>query len=118
MPKQGKVWGETEEIYNNGTISINVLEIKKGGFSSEHQHGRKVNMFHVISGRLEIDQWPGVSEGEKPDMTVLEAGQQTLIPIGAWHGFKALEDTLCLEIYAVRLIGEDIARRTHGGMEN
>ena len=77
-----------------------------------------MNMFHVIDGRLEISQWLGVSEGEKPDVTVLEAGQSTIIPIGVWHKFKALENTVCLEVYSVQFTGPDIHRRTQGGREN
>lgn len=113
--KQGKVWGVTEEIFNNGTISVNILLIQKGGFCSEHQHAQKENLFFVISGALEISQWAGCSEGERPDVTRLGPGQSTTIPVGAWHKFKALEDTYCIEIYAVRFNGEDIRRRTQGG---
>src|SRR4030042_534928 len=115
--KQGKVWGETEEIFNNGTISVNHLWIAKGGYCSEHQHSRKSNLFHVISGILEITQWPGSSEGEKPDVTILGPDQQAAVPVGIWHKFRALENTRCLEIYAVRFSDEDITRRNHGGRE-
>ena len=116
MSKQGKIWGETEEIYNNGILSVNVLHVKKGGFCSEHQHARKSNLFHIVSGRLQIVQWQGCTEGEAPDATVAVSGESTAIPAGVWHQFEALEDTLCLEIYEVRFSGDDITRRTHGGM--
>lgn len=116
MAKQGKVWGMTEEILNNGSISVNVLQIKRDGFCSEHQHSQKINMFHVISGRLEISQWNGCSEGEMADVTVLESGQSTIVPMGVWHMFRAIEDTLCIECYAVKFSGEDIIRRTRGGI--
>lgn len=117
MAKQGKVWGETEEIYNNGLVSVNLLKIKRGGYCSEHQHGQKTNLFHIITGRLSISQWQGCSEGERPDVTVLCDGQSTLVPIGVWHKFRALEDTLCMEIYAVEFHGDDISRRSQGGTE-
>ena len=114
--KQGKVWGETEQVFNDGTISVNFLEIKKGGFCSEHQHSQKMNMFYVISGHLQVSQWPGASEGEQPDITGLKAGQSTTVPVGSWHMFRAIEDTICLEIYEIRFSGPDITRRSHGGV--
>jgi len=117
MAKQGKVWGETEEIFNNGTVSVNVLKIRRGGYCSEHQHAQKTNLFHIISGKLSISQWRGCSEGEGPDLTVLCGGQSTLVPIGVWHKFQAIEDTLCIEIYAVKINGDDITRRNQGGSE-
>jgi len=117
MPKQGKVWGETEEVFNNGVLSVNSLWIAKGGFCSEHQHAQKTNVFYVISGALEIFQWPGSTEGEKPDVTVLGPGQQTIVPVGVWHKFQALENTRCLEIYTAWFRGPDITRRTHGGVK-
>jgi len=39
------------------------------------------------------------------------------IPAGVYHKFRALEDTVCLEIYESAEIEEDIARRTVGGNE-
>ena len=115
--KQGKVWGETEEIFNNGLLSLNVLNIKKGGFCSEHQHSSKTNIFFVLSGRLEVYQWPGGSEGESPDITVLGPGDSTAIEPGIWHKFQAAEDTACFEYYQIRFHGDDIIRRSHGGRE-
>ena len=115
--KQGKVWGETEEIFNNGVVSLNVLNIKRGGYCSEHQHSSKTNVFFVLSGRLEISQWPGSTEGEVPDVTVLEKGGSTRIPPGVWHKFRALEPTECLEYYLVLFSGPDITRRSRGGVE-
>lgn len=104
-------------MFSNGTISVNLLQIYKGGYCSEHQHGQKMNMFHVIDGKLEVSQWPGTSEGERPDVTILEAGQSTIIPVGVWHKFRALENTTCLEVYSIRFTGLDICRRTQGGRE-
>jgi len=119
MSKQGKVWGQTEEIFNNGIVSINHLKINKGGYCSEHFHNRKSNMFFVISGNLaiKIDEH-GIDRPmhkTMSDETVLWAGESTTIEPGVYHQFRALTDVECLEIYYVNLIGEDIDRRTHGG---
>ena len=106
----------TEEIFNSGNVSVNVLQIRKGGYCSEHQHAKKSNLFHVISGALEVCLWPE-GPGGHPDTIVLEAGMRTFIPSGVWHKFRALADTACVEIYDVRLAGEDIVRRTKGGID-
>lgn len=115
MAKQGKIWGTTEEIFNNGMVSVNVLNIKKGAFCSEHQHAQKSNLFHVLSGTIEIDQWNGVAEGDIADVTTLRAGESSVIHPGAWHRFRAVVDSVVIEIYEIKFRSEDIIRRTRGG---
>jgi len=112
MPKSGKVWGETEEIFNNGIVSVNHLKIKKDGYCSEHYHRKKSNMFFIISGNLAVKIWKG--EGVT-DETVIWPGESTTVEPGVYHQFRALTDVECLEIYSVELKGEDIDRRTQGG---
>ena len=111
MSKQGKVWGETEEIFNNGIVSVNHLKIKKGGYCSEHFHKRKRNTFFIISGNLSIKIW----RGDDFDETVIWAGESTVIEPQVYHQFKALTDVECIEMYEVDLKGPDIERRTVGG---
>jgi len=114
MSKAGKVWGETEEIFNNGIVSINHLKIKKGGFCSEHYHKRKANMFFVVSGNLLIRIW---KTNEIIDETVIWPGESTTVGPGVMHQFRAQTDVECLEIYYFTRIDEDIFRRTTGGMK-
>ena len=113
MAKQGKIWGTTQEIFNNGIVSINYLKIMKGGYCSEHRHKKKSNLFFVITGNLKIEIWQSNST---KDETVLWPGEMATIESGVWHRFKALTDVECLEIYEVKLF-EDIERRTTGGVE-
>jgi len=112
--KQGKIWGETEELFNSGTVSIHYLKIKKGGFCSEHYHKSKSNTFFVINGNLKLTTW--TPSGDQDD-TVIWQGESTEIPPGVYHKFKALTDVECLEIYEVKFRDEDIERRTQGGLE-
>jgi mannose-6-phosphate isomerase-like protein (cupin superfamily) len=112
MPKSGKVWGETGEIFNNGIVSINHLKIKKGGYCSEHYHQKKSNTFFVVIGNLAIKIW---KEGGLADETVIWPGESTTVEPGVYHQFRALTDVECLEIYEVELKDNDIFRRTHGG---
>lgn len=110
--RQGKEWGYTTEFFRNSMVSAHHLEIKKGGYCSEHIHEHKYNLFYVISGRLEITIW---REKNAKDETVLTAGQESAIPPGFYHKFKAFEKTECIEVYQVLLIEPDINRRTQGG---
>ena len=111
--KTGKIWGDTDNIFSNGIVSIHFLNIKKGGYCSEHYHKQKTNRFHVISGELEISVW---QDKNTCDKTILRAGQSTTIPFDMWHKFMALTDVECIEIYEVKFGGEDIERRTQGGL--
>jgi mannose-6-phosphate isomerase-like protein (cupin superfamily) len=111
---EGKAWGKTEEIFSAGALSIHHLEIQAGGFSSEHRHRAKNNWFYILAGKLAITIWQPSS---KADLTVLEVGQSTRIPAGAWHQFKALTDVQALELYWTELDTADIERRSEGGQE-
>lgn len=111
--KQGKIWGETEKVFDVGIFSVHFLNIIKGGYCSEHRHLQKSNKFYVISGRLEISIW--TDEGII-DKTVLAKGQSTIIPINVFHKFEALTDVQCIEIYEVIFCDEDIERRITGGL--
>lgn len=111
--RQGKIWGETEQVFSNGIISVHYISIRKGGYCSEHFHGQKINKFYVIKGTLEISVW---QEGDICDKTILRDGQSTTIPFGVWHKFRALTDVECIEIYEVKFNGKDIKRRKIGGV--
>lgn len=113
--RSGKVWGSTSELYRAPNLQIHLLDIQKGGFCSEHRHSHKTNQFIVLIGRLEILTWPPGSA--KPDRTVLASDEQTRIPTGVWHQFRAVERTLALELYEPEPVDLDIERRTEGGLD-
>lgn len=112
--KQGKIWGDTENVFSNGIVSVHFLNVLKGGYCSEHRHGQKTNQFYVIKGELEISIW---EDKKTCDKTIIKAGQSTTIPFGVWHKFKGLTEAQCIEIYEVKFSGEDIERKTVGGLE-
>lgn len=113
MTKKGKIWGDTECIFSNGIVSVHFLDIKKGGYCSEHCHKQKTNRFYVIKGDLEISVWEDKTTCDK---TILRAGQSTVIPFDVWHKFRAITDVECIEVYEVKSDGDDIERRTQGGI--
>jgi mannose-6-phosphate isomerase-like protein (cupin superfamily) len=118
MDQQGKAWGTTHTLFESPFFSIHLLRIDAGGFCSEHRHERKLNHFHVLSGRLMIHEWPGDAGQDQPDTTRLESGQSRTIPVGEWHSFTAKEPCTCLEVYEAAPVEEDIIRRTVGGNIN
>lgn len=111
--RTGKIWGSTSEIFRAPHLQIHLLDIEKGGYCSEHRHAQKTNEFIVLIGCLEILTWP--TEGGNPDRTVLRSDEQTRIPAGVWHQFRAIEKSLALELYEPAPVDQDIERRTHGG---
>jgi cupin fold WbuC family metalloprotein len=109
---EGKIWGQTQIVHQGDNFSIHLLNIRKGGYCSEHFHKSKWNIFLIISGKLEIDIW---REKGQIDKTILQAKETSEIPPGVWHKFTALENTIAIEIYRVTLDPGDIERRTQGG---
>ncbi len=115
-PKQGKVWGSTSLIFANDLVECHLIEIKKGGFCSIHNHKYKWNRFVLVSGKLEISIF---HKNGSIDRTVLEHSQITDVPPGVGHQFEALEDSEAIEIYWVSLDAQDIDRMgTKGGIRS
>jgi quercetin dioxygenase-like cupin family protein len=102
-------------VYANPHVQVHLLEIKRGGYCSEHRHTRKANLFTVLRGRLEVRVWPDVFQ--EFDSTILGEGESTVVEVGKWHQFLALDDTVALEVYESAEIGEDIERRNTGGVK-
>jgi mannose-6-phosphate isomerase-like protein (cupin superfamily) len=113
VTKQGKAWGTTQELFLRQNFSLHLLEVRAGGYCSEHKHERKLNHFTVVSGMLEVRVW--MTDDAPPDVTVVGPGESTSVPVGAWHKFKALADTVCIEVYEAAPVEEDIVRRSVGG---
>ena len=113
MEMQGKFWGRTSPLFNRNNVEINRIEAGKDGFSSEHKHTAKYNMFVVERGCLLITVWKDPSG--QPDKTFIRPGQTCTVPPGFYHSFQAVEDTVAYEIYWTQLDADDIQRRTSGG---
>ena len=116
---QGKVWGTTRQLISRETFSLHRLEIKAGGFCSEHVHHAKSNHFYVESGVLIVDTFePGAMDEEGThdfDRTVLRAGDEMTVEPGTGHQFSAVSNCIVYETYWV-VLREDIERFAQGGM--
>ena len=78
LHKLGKVWGETQPLFNKNNVEIHRIETKKGGFCSKHKHEFKYNCFYIERGKLEITAWK--NDYDLVDKTVLTDGEATTVP--------------------------------------
>ncbi len=118
MIVQGKVWGETKQLFNMNNVEIHEVHILENGFCSKHKHKFKFNQFYVIKGVLKIITWKQYNDHILEDVTIVTDGQSCIVPPGDYHRFVALADTHALEIYYVKLDESDIVREDQGGIDH
>ena len=118
MKSEEKIWGRTTELFHNNTTSTHYLEIKKGGYCSEHRHAQKSNIFYMIEGDLKITTWSRDDEDSMvltPHSLHINFNNMVIRP-KIWHKFHAITDVKCIEIYDYKYDGVDIERRAEGGL--
>lgn len=108
----GKIWGNTECIFDKNNVSVHRIEANKGYMCSKHYHLHKHNIFYVEKGALQIEVWQ--KDYDLVDTTIISDGQSTSVSPGLQHRFSALEDTIAFEIYFVELDNSDIIRSNTG----
>ena len=113
MTLQGKIWGNTREIFNKNNVEIHRVDIKPDGYCSKHKHTAKFNMFLVESGELVVRIWK--NEYDLVDTTYLLKGEQTIVKPGEYHQFDAKTHVVAYEIYWTELDQGDIVRESVGG---
>lgn len=101
-----KEWGEVQDIFNNDSVIVSILRIKRNGKSSLHYHKHNHNYFHVISGKL-IVRIP-----EDENVHILFPGESMWVPPGEEnsHQFIGLEDSVVVEVVSVKRLPDDIVR--------
>jgi mannose-6-phosphate isomerase-like protein (cupin superfamily) len=112
MRKEGKIWGDTTELFNTGLCELHRIHGKPGYMCSEHYHEYKHNWFYVIEGKILIRRW---KKNDVVDETILGPSETTCVPPNEWHQFEVLEDCDALEAYWPEIQAIDIVRRTQGG---
>jgi mannose-6-phosphate isomerase-like protein (cupin superfamily) len=110
---QAKVWGTTQCLFQSETTEVHLIRPTRGGFCSIHEHASKNNLFYVIAGKLKVVIF---RENNLKDETILGPGMGTTVAPQERHQFEALDDTIALEIYHVRLDPADIQRFSQGGL--
>jgi tellurite resistance-related uncharacterized protein len=115
-----KAWGATKCLVRGNNFEVHELHAKKGGFSSRHQH-RKWNRFHVMAGKLKVEEFtpPAESNGRPVFVAdrILDQGDFYEVAPEKIHRFVALEDSHVLEVYwQVAIDPNDIRRFDEGGL--
>ena len=113
MTLQGKIWGNTREIFNKNNVEIHRVDIKPGGYCSKHKHTAKFNMFLIETGELVVRIWK--NDYDLVDSTYLLKGEQTVVKPGEYHQFEAQTHVVAYEIYWTELDQSDIVRESVGG---
>lgn len=108
----GKIWGKTKPLLQGKSVEVHEIFAKKGTQCSMHKHQTKFNAFYVISGKMNIIVEK--NDYDLVDTTTLEAGGFTTVSPGEYHRFKAIEDTIALELYYTELDHNDIVRKDVG----
>jgi len=104
---QSKRWGTTQCIFEGPTSEVHIIRSNAGYECSRHKHKAKWNRFYVISGKLEVVLYMENDD----DITTVTDGMFTDVPPEIEHKFRAIEDTICLEIYWIDpLDPKDIVR--------
>ena len=112
MNKQGKIWGETCEIFSRNNVSVNRISVNKGSCCSKHKHVSKYNIFFVESGKIKVQEWK--KDYNLVDETILSPGESCCVTPDNFHKFIGLEDSIVYEIYFVKLLDNDIIREDVG----
>lgn len=108
----GKVWGNTRELFRNHAMELHRIEGRQGGYSSVHHHKHKFNGFYVERGELLVKVW---QPSGTLDETHMRPGDYMSVPPGVMHQFVVLEDCVAFEVYWAAPLAEDIVRDSVGG---
>lgn len=115
---RGKIWGNTSTLFAKNNVEMARIEVKPGGYCSEHCHQYKYNLFFVESGELEVIIFRNDADTTIEDVTTLKAGESTFVEPGLYHKFRAVKETIAYEIYWVEIDPQDIQRNSVGGMKH
>jgi len=115
--KESKIWGETRCLFSDNNVEVHRIKANKFGYCSIHKHSNKYNIFFVETGKLKVTIFRDDAGQKIEDITILGPEEMTVVGPGLLHQFEALEDTVALEIYYVKLNENDIIRESLGGIK-
>lgn len=115
-----KAWGISVPLYKDQHIEVVKISVRRGGYSSQHKHLYKDNIFWVIRGRIIVIRYTNASPVEN---VLTPRDGMFSVPAGIEHRFIALEDdTVVYELYCAteehEVESSDIIRRDQGGIAN
>lgn len=115
-----KPWGKNWPTHLNEYTHSEYLEIDAGGFSSQHKHEKKTNVFIVHSGELELRWWSGLPCDSDFTVGLLSERQVHVFQPGIVHQFIARSFVVVSEVYTQVSDGaidrNDIVRFSENGV--
>lgn len=122
-----KPWGWTECLHDSRQCELHRIDVKAGGYCSQHEHLHKWNAFQVVRGRLQVEVWTtragrGWSPSDPPDTVVLLGpGDCYSVAPGLVHRFTCDVPTSAFETYwpvnnTRQVSPDDIMRYSEGGI--
>lgn len=95
-------WGGFEQFATNERCTVKLLHIKKGKRLSYQYHGLRSEFWHVVSGKVLV-----TLNGRK---SLLEKGDEFLVPAKAKHRISGITGAVVLEITRGKFYEGDIVR--------
>lgn len=87
-----KIWGQRHTLVRLTNVTVDILRIKNGGYSSFHHHTYKHNLFYVVKGRVFIDF------NIKGQNITLNGCTYFNIENGRKHRFYAIQPSIVIEV--------------------
>lgn len=119
MQEETKIWGSVRHIFD-GPVSVSLLRVNAGGYSSIHRHAKRFNHFFVVSGCLKIRLYSDNGPDRVGATKILRAGESCTVRPGTLHKFETVESGQIVETYWTRdgtpAEHEDIERVSEGGI--
>lgn len=92
-----KPWGRTRRDHLSLVCQIDEIDVLQGGYCSIHRHATKTNLFHLLSGQINIRQF--TATGERLNSKYLHPGESLIVPAGIWHQFWSPLESRAVEVY-------------------
>lgn len=94
-----KDWGRSVTVFKTAYVEVILLYINKNHESSIHHHQHKNSIFRVISGTVEFYCGDPRRPTSINPQKLNDHAETINVPKGIPHGFRALDDSVVLEIY-------------------
>lgn len=114
-------WGRKYKLEQKEPLYIvDKLTLRQGGYSSIHSHQVQHNFMYVLFGKIQIELYYGDAKTLFFERTLLKNESMSIGP-QQFHRFKALEDSLVIEIITADgtniVSRDDIIRLTERGID-
>jgi quercetin dioxygenase-like cupin family protein len=88
--------GSIFDVLNKPVSHIGMITFKEGVVRARHYHHESTQYDYIVSGKLKLVVC--LPDGSLKEEYILESGMTTEVPPGIVHAYKALEDSVMLDI--------------------